>query len=92
MIKSIRHRGLRRLYEQADPSRIDPRLRDKVQRILTALDAAAAPEDMDLPGYVLHPLTGNLRGFWSVRVSGNWRVIFRLEGGHARDVDLIDYH
>ena len=47
---------------------------------------------LDLPGYVLHPLTSNLRGFWSVRVSGNWRVIFRIEGGHAHDVDLIDYH
>lgn len=65
---------------------------DKVQRVLTALQAAAAPDDMDLPGFVLHPLTGNLRGFWSVRVSGNWRVIFRLEDGHAYDVDLIDYH
>jgi toxin HigB-1 len=90
VIRSIRHRGLKCLYERADPS--DPRLRDKVQRVLTALEAAAAPEDMDLPGYVLHPLTGNLRGFWSVRVSGNWRVIFRIEGGHAHDVDLIDYH
>ena len=65
---------------------------DKVQRVLTALQAAAAPDDMDLPGFVLHSLTGNLRGFWSVRVSGNWRVIFRLEDGHAYDVDLIDYH
>lgn len=88
----MRHRGLKRLYEKADPSRIDPRLRDKVQRVLTALDAAGAPEDMDLPGYVLHPLTGDLRGFWSVRVSGNWRVIFRLERGDAWDVDLVDYH
>ena len=92
MIRSIRHRGLKRLYEKGDPSRIDPRLRDKVQRALTALEAAGAPEDMDLPGYVLHLLTGNLRGFWSVRVWGNWRVIFRIEGGHAHDVDLIDYH
>ena len=92
MVKSIRHRGLKRLYEKADPGRIDPRLRDKVQRVLTALEAASIPEDMDLPGYVLHPLTGNLRGFWSVRVSGNWRVIFRMEGGHAWDVDLADYH
>lgn len=92
MIKTIRHRGLKRLYERKDPSRIDPRMLDKVQRVLTALQAAAAPDDMDLPGFVLHPLTGNLRGFWSVRVSGNWRVIFRLEDGHAYDVDLIDYH
>ena len=92
MIRSIRHRGLKRLYEKADPSRIDPRMRDRVRRVLTALQAARTPDDMDLPGFVLHPLTGNLRGFWSVRVSGNWRVIFRIEGGHAWDVDLIDYH
>ena len=92
MIRSIQHRGLRRLHERADASRIDPRLLDKVQRVLTALQAATAPGDMDLPGYVLHPLTGNLRGFWSVRVSGNWRVIFRIEDGHAHDIDLIDDH
>jgi proteic killer suppression protein len=92
MISSIRHRGLKRLYERADPSRIDPRLREKVQRVLTALDVAAAPQDMDLPGYALHPLTGTLQGFWSVRVSGNWRVIFRIESGRALDVDLVDYH
>jgi proteic killer suppression protein len=92
MIKSIRHRGVKRLYERGDASRIDPRLRDRVRRILTALQSATAPGDMDLPGYMLHPLTGDLRGFWSVRVSGNWRVIFRIEDGHAQDVDLIDYH
>ncbi len=47
---------------------------------------------MNLPGFVLHPLTAELRGFWSVRVSGDWRVIFRFEDGHAFDVDLVDYH
>jgi proteic killer suppression protein len=92
MIRTIRHRGLKRLYERNDASKVDPRLLDKVRRVLTALQAAGTPEDMDLPGYVLHPLTGDLRGFWSVRVSGNWRVIFRLENGHAYDIDLIDYH
>lgn len=92
MIRTIRHRGLKRLYERNDASKVDPRLLDKVRRVLTALQAAGTPEDMDLPGYVLHPLTGDLRGFWSVRVSGNWRVIFRLEDGHAYDIDLIDYH
>jgi proteic killer suppression protein len=63
-----------------------------VRRVLTLLQAAETPEAMNLPGFVLHPLTGNLRGFWSVRVSGNWRVIFRIEDGHAYDVDLTDYH
>jgi proteic killer suppression protein len=53
---------------------------------------ARAPRDMDFPGLRLHPLTGNLNGFWSVSVSGNWRIIFRFEDSHVRDVDLIDYH
>lgn len=92
MIKTIRHRGLKRLYEKGDPSKVDPRLLDKARRVLTGLQGASTPEDMNLPGYVLHPLTGDLKGFWSVRVSGNWRVIFRFEDGHAYDVDLTDYH
>jgi proteic killer suppression protein len=92
MIKTIRHRGLKRLIEKGDAARVDPRMLGKVRRVLTALQAAKSPEDMNLPGFVLHPLTGDLRGFWSVRVSGSWRVIFRHEDGHAWDVDLIDYH
>ncbi len=47
---------------------------------------------MDLPGYRLHRLRGNLRGFWSITVSGNWRIVFRSDGGNALDIDLIDYH
>lgn len=92
MIKTFRHRGLKRLFERDDAGKVDPRLLDKVRRVLTRLEAAGTPEDMNLPGYVLHPLVGELRGFWSVRVSGNWRVIFRFEAGHAHDVDLVDYH
>lgn len=53
---------------------------------------ASAAGDMDLPGFRLHRLKGDLAGFWSVTVSSNWRVIFRFEGGHASDVDLVDYH
>lgn len=92
MIKTFRHRGLKRLFERDDAGKVDPRLLDKVRRVLTRLEAAGTPEDMNLPGYVLHPLVGELRGFWSVRVSGNWRAIFRFEAGHAHDVDLVDYH
>ncbi len=64
----------------------------KVERILQRLDEITDPEQMALPGYRLHPLTGDLRGFWSVTVNGNWRVIFRFEDGQPRKVDLIDYH
>jgi toxin HigB-1 len=56
------------------------------------LDEATGPGNMDLPGFRLHPLKGDLEGYWSVSVSGNWRVIFRFDGGDACDVDLVDYH
>jgi proteic killer suppression protein len=92
MIKTTRHRGLKRLFEKDDRSRLDARLVPKLRRVLFLLHNATVPEDMDQPGFVLHPLRGDLAGFWSVRVSGNWRVIFRFKDGHAFDVDLIDYH
>ena len=65
---------------------------DKIERILARLDQASEPQGMSLPGYRLHSLKGDLAGFWSVAVSANWRIVFRFEGGHAIDVDLIDYH
>jgi len=92
VIRSIRHRGLKRFYESGDPGRIDAALRGKIQRILSALDAAESPRSLDFPGFRPHPLKGDLEGFWSVTVSGNWRIIFRFEGGAAFDVDLLDYH
>ena len=92
MIRTFRHRGLKRLYEQGDRSRIRPDHVAKVRRILARLDAAATVADVDAPGFRLHPLKGDLRGFWAVSVSGNWRVVFRFEAGDALDVDLIDYH
>lgn len=89
MVETVRHRALKRLIEKGDASGINPQ---QVERILTRLQGAVQIEVMNLPGFVLHPLTAELRGFWSVRVSGNWRVIFRFEDGHAFDVDLVDYH
>jgi toxin HigB-1 len=65
---------------------------DTVQEILTVLDDAATPQDLNLPGYRLHPLKGELKGFWSVTVRANWRIIFRFQGADAFDVELIDYH
>ena len=65
---------------------------DKIARILARLDEADAPQKMDLPGFQLHQLMGDMKGSWAVSVSGNWRIVFRFEAGHARDVDLIDYH
>jgi proteic killer suppression protein len=92
MIGNFRDRRLKRLYERGDRSRIAADLVDKVERILFRLDNALVIEDMDLPGYRLHRLKGNLKGFWSVSVSGNWRVIFRFKNGKAFDVEIIDYH
>ena len=92
MIRSFKHRGLKRLYGQDDRSGIRPDLVDKVERILTALDSAISPQALDVPGYRLHPLKGEWRGFWSVTVRANWRIIFRFEGADAFDVELTDYH
>ena len=92
MILGFRHRGLRRLYEKGDRRRIPPEYVAKVERILARLDVAAEPRNMDIPGYRLRSLSGDLEGFWSVIVSGNWRLIFRFDAGNVRDVDLIDYH
>jgi proteic killer suppression protein len=74
VIRSFRHRGLKRLHEDDDPSRIAPALRSRVQRVLSGLDAAESPQALNIPGYRLHPLKGSLAGFWSVTVSGNWRI------------------
>lgn len=92
MIKSIRHRGLRRLFEQDDPSGVNQEHVGKLRDILATLHAAPAVAHMDLAGFRLHPLKGQMKGFWSVTVRANWRVIFRFAKGHAEDVDLVDYH
>jgi toxin HigB-1 len=92
MIRSFKHRGLKRLYERDDRSGIRPDLVDVIERILTALDAASTPQALDIPRYRLHPLKGDLKGLWSVTVRANWRIIFRFEGIDVFDVELIDYH
>ncbi len=65
---------------------------DRIENILAKLDTSNVPEKMDLPGFRLHPLKGDLRGFWAVTVRANWRIVWRFEGEDAVDVDLIDYH
>ena len=80
------------MYERGDTSRVGPELSGRVALALADLDDAYKPSDLDLPGYRLHPLKGDLKGYWSISISGNWRMIFRLEDGDAYDVDLIDYH
>jgi len=92
MIRSFKHRGLKRFYERDDRSGVRSDLADGIQEIMTILDEADSAQELDLPGYRLHPLKGNLKGFWSVTVRANWRIIFRFEGPDVFDVELIDYH
>ena len=86
------HRSLRRFYDNDDPRGLNPSHIERIRQILTLLTHADKPGDIDLPGFRLHPLKGDLRGLWSVRVSGNWRIVFRFDSGEAVDVDLVDYH
>ena len=88
----IRHKGLRALHEQDDRARLAANLVPRLRRILFRLQEATHPGSADAPGFWLHPLKGSRAGQWSVRVSGNWRVVFRFEDGEAVDVDLVDYH
>ena len=92
MILGFRHRGLRRLYERGDRRRLPVEHVERIEEILALLDRATGPGEMARPGYRLHPLSGDLAGFWSVNVSRNWRVIFRFDGDNVTDVDLVDYH
>ena len=92
MIRSFQHRGLKRFYERGDRSLIRSDLYDRVEVMLAQLDVASSPEAMRLPHYRLHALKGKLKGYWSVTVKANWRIIFRFEGEDVYDVELIDYH
>jgi proteic killer suppression protein len=89
VIRSFSHKGLKRLFENADARGVQREHVDKLENILAFLNLARRPSDMNIPGFRLHQLKGrDLKDFWSVRVSGNWRVIFRFEQGDACDVDL----
>ncbi|MGA7341596.1 MAG: type II toxin-antitoxin system RelE/ParE family toxin [Terracidiphilus sp.] len=92
MIQSFRHKGLKRLYEDDDSRGVAAEHLTKLRNILARLDAAGSVDDMNLPGFNLHPLRGQLRGFMAVTVRANWRVIFRMVDGHAFEVDYLDYH
>jgi proteic killer suppression protein len=92
MIRTIRHKGLKRLHEDNDTRGVMAEHAVKLRDILARLDAALAVADMDLPGFRLHQLKGELKAYWAVTVRANWRVIFRFEHGHAYDVDYVDYH
>jgi len=92
MIRNFKHRGLQRLFERGDRSKVHPEFVAKVERVLARLDASDEVRHMDVPGFGLHAMAGDRRGYWSVVVTRNWRVVFRFENGDAFDVDFIDYH
>jgi len=92
MICSIKHKGLEALYERDVAKGVSQSLVKRLRQILGLLDTAIVAEDMNMPGLRLHALKGELKGFYAVSVSGNWRIIFRFANGNAYDVDLVDYH
>ncbi len=92
MIKTFRHKGLQTFFQTGSKAGIQPHHAPRLSRQLTRLDEAQAPEDMNLPGWRLHPLTGDLAGHYSVMVNGNWRITFTFEGKDAVLVDYQDYH
>lgn len=92
MIINFLHRGLKRLHHNDDRSKLPPELVERLTDILAALDVATGPDDLARPSYRLHPLTGDLRGHWSVTVRANWRITFRIESGNVHDVNFLDYH
>ena len=92
MIKSFRHAGLEKFYRTDSKAGIQPAHLTKLRQQLTLLDASASPQDMNVPGWLLHALKGKLKDHWSVRVNGNWRMTFKFEGEDAILVDYQDYH
>ena len=92
MIRSFRHKGLKRLFEEDDPRGIIAEHAVKLRDILARLDAAGAVADLEVPGFRLHTLKGGRKGSWAVTVRANWRVIFRFADGDTLDIDYVDYH
>ena len=89
---TIRHKGLRRWIQNGDSSRLPQNHLPRIAAILRALRSAISPHDLNVPGWRLHPLSGQREGFWAVQVSAHWRIVFHFVASEARDVDLVDYH
>lgn len=92
MIATFKHRGLERFFKKGDHRGIIAKSEVRIERMLDRLDAAVKPEDMNIPGYKFHKLTGDRKGAYAVTVTGNWRITFQFDGEDAIDVDLEDYH
>ena len=92
MIKSFRHKGLKRLYETGNASGVQVAHADRLRMQLAALDTAMVIDDMDIPGFRLHSLKGRLAGRWAISVSRNWRITFEFRDGNVYIMDYEDYH
>ena len=92
MIITFNHKGLEGFFVKGSYKAIPAQFSARIERVLDRLDAIVVPEDMNLPGYKFHELKGKRRGFYSVSVSGNWRITFRFDGDNVIEVDLEDYH
>lgn len=92
VIQSIRHKGLRNYYSEGDASKLPAQHLSKIKRILTALDAVTSEIDILALGSGIHPLKGDYKEFWSISVTGNYRIIFRFQPPDVYDVDYLDYH
>jgi proteic killer suppression protein len=92
MIKSFKHKGLEEYFASGKTRGIQAAHANKLRMQLVALDTATSIEDMDIPGYRLHPLKGSRKGIWSITVNGNWRITFEFSDGNAYIVNYEDYH
>jgi len=92
MIRHFRHSGLEKFFLKGIKSGIQPKHADRIRLILGRLHASTKPQDMNLPGLALHPLRGDRKSTWSVKVSGNWRITFGFDGPDAINVNYEDYH
>lgn len=92
MIKSFRHKGLKRFYETCKRSGIRPQHTDRLRMQLTALDTAQSIDDMNVPGFKIHRLRGRAQSRWAIWVSGNWRLTFEFEEGNVHFLDYEDDH
>jgi toxin HigB-1 len=92
MIRSFQHKGLEAFFRSGTKSGIQPHHASKLRIVLTALEHAKSPGDMSAPSWRFHALSGDRKGFFSVTISGNWRLIFRFEGRDAELIDYLDFH
>ncbi|KEY57306.1 type II toxin-antitoxin system RelE/ParE family toxin [Serratia sp. DD3] len=92
MIKSFKHQGLKKFFETGSTAGINAKQVDRIANRLAVLNRAVKIDDVDLPGFALHPLTGNRNDQWSITVTGNWRITFTLSDGDVYIVNYEDYH